>query len=178
VTHATSNNTVDTQTGAAQFSVSGDSSLLFAPGSIEPPILFSLVWVDRKGNVQPVKTKPGPVSWPRISTDGKRIFLSETYVEKDIWVFDPVRETLDRLTSDGESRFAMPSPDGSRIAFASAQSGTTRVYLKPMDSGETSPLTEGPYDLLGPGRRTGKNWLSCAAILKQVPLVTVSGLFP
>ena len=38
-----------TWTGAAQFSVAENGTLLYAPGSIEPPLFSALVWYDRNG---------------------------------------------------------------------------------------------------------------------------------
>ena len=54
VTHALQGGAAVTWSGAAQFSVSNDGSLFYAPGSIEPPVVSSLVWVDRTGKVTPV----------------------------------------------------------------------------------------------------------------------------
>lgn len=48
-----------TWTGAAQFSVAENGTLLYAPGSIEPPLFSALVWYDRNGKPSPVTgTRP------------------------------------------------------------------------------------------------------------------------
>src|SRR5262249_9108353 len=64
-------------TGAAQFSVSTPGSLLYAPGSIEPPPLFSLAWVDRQGRTTLLGTKPMSHLVMRVSPDGKQVLFNE-----------------------------------------------------------------------------------------------------
>src|SRR5262249_44477485 len=54
VTHALYGEALITWTGVAQFSVATNGSLVYAPGSIEPPALSQLVWVNRTGAVTPV----------------------------------------------------------------------------------------------------------------------------
>ena len=73
VTHATHGVAAVTWSGAAQFSVSTNGTLMYAPGSIEPPLLSSLLWVDRTGKVTPVPgMKPMYRFAARVSPDGKK----------------------------------------------------------------------------------------------------------
>ena len=146
VTHSAYFGSNDTTTGAAQFSVSDNGSLLYAPGSIEPPYQDRLVWVDQSGKVTPLGTKPMSHISARVSRDGTRVAFGEYYVEKDIWVFDTVRQTLARQTFEGQNVYPIWSPDGSRLAFRSDRSGPIRVYIKEVTSPDAMVLSNGPLD--------------------------------
>ena len=140
-----------TWTGAAQFDVSESGSLLYAPGSIEPPQLSSLVWVDRQGNVTPVTgMRPMARFGARVSPDGRRIASSELYVNKDVWIFDTARGTEERATDQGQNAFPIWSPDGARMAFRSDRAGPLRIYLSSgTGSRDVRELTLGPFDVPG-----------------------------
>jgi serine/threonine-protein kinase len=149
VTHALYGAAGVTWTGAAQFSIAGNGTLAYAPGSIEPPQLSALAWVDRSGTVTPVPGMRGMSRFaPRVSPDGKQIAFSENHLNKDVWVFDTVRGTEDRATYEGQNTFPIWSPDGSRIAFRSDRAGPLRIYLSQgVSSREVVELTSGPYDV-------------------------------
>jgi len=150
VTQALYGSAAVTWTGAAQFSVTENGTLFYAPGSIEPPLLSALVWVDRTtGKVTPLPgMKPMFHFATRFSPDGKRIAVSDLYVNKDVWVFDMARETEDRATYEGQNAFPIWSPDGSRMAFRSDRSGPLRIYLsKDWASRDVTPITSGPLDV-------------------------------
>ncbi|PYS43389.1 MAG: hypothetical protein DMG14_01055, partial [Acidobacteria bacterium] len=100
VVSATYGRNVDATTGAAQFTVSETGTLVYAPGSIDPPILSPVVWVDRKGTAAPIAARPMSRLSVRVSNDG-RIAFSENYVDRDIWILDPIRGTQERQTSEG-----------------------------------------------------------------------------
>ena len=140
-----------TWTGAAQFDVSESGSLLYAPGSIEPPQLSSLVWVDRQGNVTPVTgMRPMARFGARVSPDGRRIASSELYVNKDVWIFDTARGTEERATDQGQNAFPIWSPDGARMAFRSDRAGPLRIYQSSgTGSRDVRELTLGPFDVPG-----------------------------
>jgi len=135
--------------GTAQFSIAGNGTLIFAPGSFEPPLVSSLAWVDRAGKVTPVAgMRPMSRFAPRLSPDGKQIAFSENHVNKDIWIFDTVRGTEDRSTYEGQNTFPIWTPDGTRIAFRSDRAGPLRIYLpKTLNSRDVTELTMGPYDV-------------------------------
>jgi serine/threonine-protein kinase len=156
VTHAVAGVGVAATTGAAQFSISENGSLLYAPGSIEPALENSVVWVDRHGNVTPVGTRPMSHGSVRVSPDGKMAAVTEYYVDRLIWVFDLVRGTQERQTFDNHSADGVWSPDGQRLAFRSNSSGPTRLYLKSLGSPDPVPLTPGPLDYAGSFTADGK----------------------
>jgi len=150
---------VDDWTGAAQFSTARNGSMAFAPGEIEPQRPFSLVWVDRHGKVTPLGYKPVAFSPSRVSSDGRRVAFTECCQgTEDIWVFDTVRQLLERQISEGQSFRPIWSPDGSRIAFRSNRDGPTRIYVKDVDSPGLTPITPGPHDEPGSWTPDGKEF--------------------
>jgi eukaryotic-like serine/threonine-protein kinase len=161
VTHSLYGNAAITWTGAAQFSVAENGSLFYAPGSIEPPLLSSLVWIDRSGNATPITgMRPTLHFAARVSPDGKRIGFGELYVNKDIWVFDIARGTEDRATYEGQNAFSIWSPDGARMAFRSDRTGPLRIYLTTdANARNVVDLTMGPFDVPSSWTPDGKTLL-------------------
>src|SRR5688572_1993514 len=149
VTHALYGNAAVTWSGAAQFSVADNGTLIYAPGSIEPPLLSSLNWSDSKGNITPI-SGPRPMTRfaARVLPDGKRLAFSELHLNKDIWVFDPARGTEDRATFEGQNAFPIWSPDGSHFAFRSDRAGPQQIYLGDVNNiRNVKQLTPGPFDV-------------------------------
>src|SRR5206468_155931 len=83
-------------TGAAQFSVSRDGSLVYVTGGTGSFENRSLVWVDRQGREQPINLPPRAYALPRISPDGTRVALFITDQDQDIWILDLPHLTLSR----------------------------------------------------------------------------------
>jgi len=158
VTHALYGNAAVTWSGAAQFSVDDNGTLIYAPGSIEPPLLSSLNWSDSKGNITPI-SGPRPMFRfaARVLPDGKRLAFSELHLNKDIWVFDPARSTEDRATFEGQNAFPIWSPDGSRMAFRSDRAGPLAIYMaQGIGSRDVVQLTPGPLDVPSSWTADGK----------------------
>jgi serine/threonine-protein kinase len=146
VTHAEYGGANAAVTGAAQFSLSGNGTILYAPGSIEPPFERDLVWVERTGKAVPVTAKPLAVfNFVRLSPDGKRVIFSEYHVKKDFWVFDLATETVDRQPTQGQNFNPVWSPDGDRIAFRSDRAGPTAIYVQDLNTSNVVQLTPGGF---------------------------------
>jgi len=131
-------------TGAAQFSVSREGSLVYAIGGEGNFENRSLVWVDRQGREQPVNAPSRAYAYPRISPDGSKVALAISDQEQDIWVLDFAHSTLDRLTF-GPSVETNPawSADGRRVLFSSSRGGIPNVYSQSIDhSGSAEQLTK------------------------------------
>jgi dipeptidyl aminopeptidase/acylaminoacyl peptidase len=80
-----------------------------------------LVWVDRKGAIEPLPTPARAYLQPTLSSDGRRVAVTiEDSSNTDIWLADVARGTLTRMTfHSGEDFNAVWSPDGTRLVFSS-----------------------------------------------------------
>jgi eukaryotic-like serine/threonine-protein kinase len=125
--------------------VSSTGSLVYLPESASAPE-GSLVWVDRKNQVQPLGAPPRRYSSPELSPDGKRVAVSIfTGNHVDIWVYEIPHGTLTRLTFDENSTAPLWSADGKRIAFRSTLGVASGIRSKPADgSGTEETLASGP----------------------------------
>jgi len=132
--------------GAVEFSLSLDGSLVYAAGEPQSGVARSLVWVDREGQEEPVTAvPPRTYNYPRISPDGTRVALEVRDQEEDIWIWDLTRETLTRLTFDpGSDYYPVWAPDSQRVAFSSRREGGRRnLFWKAAEgTGSVERLTE------------------------------------
>jgi Tol biopolymer transport system component/predicted Ser/Thr protein kinase len=106
------------------FAASAEGSIAYLPAGQNLPGLQRLVWLDRAGRETPAGLDPGPFTRVSLSPDGTRLALAMTdRGNTDIWVADPERRTMSRLTIEPTIE-AMPtwSPDG-RVAFRSEREG-------------------------------------------------------
>ncbi len=125
-------------TGAANYAVSRQGTLLYVPGGVgAQTTLRSLVWVDRKGHEEPIKAPLRDYGPPRVSPDGTRLAMQILEPDNsDIWIWDLARETLRRLTfAPGTDGLPLWTPDGRRIIF------------------NVGPITFGRAEPVQPGRR-------------------------
>ena len=175
VTHATYEQGTNSTTGAAQYSVSASGTLLYAPGGIEPPIPYSLVWADRKGNTTPVGTDPMSHLSVRLSPNGKDVLFNEYYVQADLWIYDTTRGVKSRETFEGQNAFPVWAPDGSAIAFRSDRSGPSAIYYKKLNGQAITQLTSGPNDTPNVFTPDGKELAFVRA--RPVGTDTVSNIF-
>jgi predicted Ser/Thr protein kinase len=125
---------------AGGFSVSASGRLTYRTGS---PGQHQLVWFDRTGKQLGVVGEPdsAKLQSPEISPDGRRLAVDRTVNgNTDIWLVDVVRGGQDRFTFDPTpDGFPLWSPDGTKLAFSSAQKGPYNIYLKA--SSRTNPET-------------------------------------
>jgi eukaryotic-like serine/threonine-protein kinase len=135
-------------TGAAQYSVSSTGTLVYVAGGVSSS-QSRMVWVSRNGEEQPLLAAPHSYQFPRVSPDGRRVAVTIVEQDQQIWVYDTARDTLTRLTFEGNTNSNVTwSPDGRRIAFASNQAhpGTLNSFWRASDgSGSTERLTTSDY---------------------------------
>jgi predicted Ser/Thr protein kinase len=120
--------------GTANYGFSDGGMLAYVSGGAAAS-KRTLVWVDRKGNEEPLKAPPNPYSDPRISPDGTKLALTNlTEGNSDIWIWDLARKNMIRLTSHEASEL-LPTwtPDNRRILFSSSRNGWNDIFWKRAD---------------------------------------------
>ena len=126
--------------GLLDFDVSTDGTLFYQ--TVSSATDRRLVWVDRQGREESLGAPARQYVYPRISPDGNRVALDVNMAgfERDIWIWDRRRETLELFTKDpAHNPLVAWSPDGRNLAFGSERSGVSNVYLQAAD-GSGEPL--------------------------------------
>lgn len=127
----------DPNTGAAQFAIAQDGTLIYVNG-VPSAGLRRLMWVTRDGAVQPIDLTPDVFNDPSVSPDGTRAALLVGPIgHGDIWIYDFRQTTFTRLTTDGRSATPVWSPDGQSIYYVSIDTSKrqTTVFRKSADGG-------------------------------------------
>jgi serine/threonine-protein kinase len=123
----------DNFTGAANFGVTMDGTLVYLRGGAET-FKNSLVWVDRDGREELIDAPARNYIYAQLSPDGTRVALDSRDEENDIWTFDLARGTLQRVTFDPDlNRAPVWSPDGRRVAFTRELDGGEAAYWQAAD---------------------------------------------
>ena len=146
--------------GAADFGVSQNGSLVYVPATAAASTGRMLVWVNRQGQEQELPVTPAAYESPRISPDGRYVAVEVRSENTDVQVYDLQRNTPTRLTFDaGNDGFPLWMPDGQRVLFRSNRDGAPNVYAKAADgTGQVERLTTSdenhyPDDLTTDGER-------------------------
>jgi serine/threonine-protein kinase len=137
-------------TGAGQFSFSAEGQLVYVPGYARA-VETSLVWVDRRGNVQPATAErsayvvgPGGSGGVGILPDGRSAILAiQGSTTQDLWRIDFLRGARTRLTFEKDNNFPVLSPDGGRVAFSSNRLGRYNLFVASTTGGPAERLTTG-----------------------------------
>jgi serine/threonine protein kinase/Tol biopolymer transport system component len=149
----------ESSAGRGAFSVSAGGTVAYRVGGVS----VELAWFDRTGRMLARAAEPDTaqqVVGARLSPDGSRIALDRMVDgNRDVWVLDPSRGSLTRLTSDpGGDGLPVWSPDGQRVAYESLRQGVWNLYVRPAGgqaSGERikqSPKHQIPLDWSSDGR--------------------------
>lgn len=135
-------------------------------------------WVDPGGKKEPLRARPGDYRFPSLSPDGKRVAL--TVAEggsQDVWVYDPQREAMTRLTFGGGVYFSpIWSPDGQFVVFFSVGKGIFQARAD--GAGQPQALTQNrleqyPWSFTPDGKRLA--YFESAGGLFQIWTVPLEG---
>jgi eukaryotic-like serine/threonine-protein kinase len=148
VMQATNSEISTYDSGAAQVAVSGTGTLAFVEGGEFPDENGRLVWVDRRGNVEPMTVDAKSYRWPRLSPDGWQISVHTAQSQLRVWVHDTrIAKSLIPVTNpEITARAALWTRDGSRLVFRAAPDGRRGLFWARPDGTEQPQLlisTEG-----------------------------------
>ena len=114
----------DPVANGAQYDVSRTGTLVYRRRGGDSSA--TVQWLDTTGKQEPLLARPGAyVGTPRVSPDGKRIAITiQDGSNQDIWVYEPERDAMTRLTSGG-GIFANPvwTRDGRHVVYGMLGSG-------------------------------------------------------
>jgi len=157
----------DPTTGVADVCSAETGTLVYRRGSgVAGPGVRAIQWVDGVGKKEPLRAKPGAYSYLRLSPDGKRLsFVLTEGANTDVWVYDPQRDAMTRLTFGGSDyRSPIWTPDGRYIVFGTFTGGM--FWVRADGAGQLHPLTQGhdgqePYSITRDGKWLAyMNWSS------------------
>jgi hypothetical protein len=135
-------------TGAAQFVLGREGTLVYAPGGPGDSPSAPAVRRDRKGQVQPAFRAPVRCENLTVAPDGERIAFTIVDAQNEVGVYDLRNSTLTRLTFDAaEDVYPIWTRNGQMITFVSSRDGPLNLYQKAADgNGPETRLTRSPYD--------------------------------
>jgi serine/threonine protein kinase/Tol biopolymer transport system component len=147
-------------TTGAEYSFSAAGSL--AHISARRQFEGRLVWVDRKGTIEPLPVPPRNYSRPSLSPDGRRIAVENWADTYEIWIYDLERGTLSRFsTEEGSSQAPIWTPDGKRLTYQGYRAGFRNLFWKPADNtGDEERLTEGENGQVANSWSPDGKWLA------------------
>jgi len=136
--------------GLADLAFSGTGAMVYVPGGVTGAG-SNLAWMDRKGTAQSLPAPLREHGNLRLTPDGQHVAVEiATGVQRDIWVYEPARNTLTRLTFEGANQSPVWTPDGRWLSYISDEAGTPQAYVRPFPGpgGKWQISTDGANRLL------------------------------
>ncbi len=120
--------------GGAQVGFSETGVLAYWQGTGASGAEYTLTWVDREGNTEPLSFPPRGYNRPRISPEEDRIAVDIADGEgTHIWILDIETSTSQRLTFEGTNIYPVWSPDGEWVYFDSNRGGDRDIWKRRTD---------------------------------------------
>lgn len=119
----------------AELDISDDGTFVYLAGGRDW-LPTGLVWVDRSGNESQVDVKPANYDVPRFSPVSGLLsvnILNSDDGNRDVWLLDPVRGTLQRVTSSPASDQAGAWTPGGRLVTGSQRGSPPDIFWRPAD---------------------------------------------
>jgi eukaryotic-like serine/threonine-protein kinase len=131
---------ISSWTGYADFAFSDTGTLVYISGGPHPASA-TLASVDRFGNSKPLLDDKRAFRVPRVSPDGRQIAVTLADQQVDVWTYDLVHRTLNRMT-DSPSWDAYPlwQPRVPWMTFSSMRDGLAAIYRQDLRSGAVEKL--------------------------------------
>jgi Tol biopolymer transport system component/predicted Ser/Thr protein kinase len=115
-------------TNAPDLSLSRNGTLVYRAGASGVAATSTLEWIEASGKRSPLLSKPGVYSAPRISPDGRKIaLLVNEGGSQDVQVYDPQRDSFNKLTFNGANVTPMWNADGRFVLFGNLVVKWTRA---------------------------------------------------
>ncbi len=132
-----------TNVTGSEYSFSAGGSLAYVPARRQ--FEGRLVWVDRKGTVEPLPAPPRNYAHPSLSPDGQLIAVTNWASTYEIWIYDLKRGGLSQfVTEGGTSQNPIWTPDGKRLTYQGYRAGFRNIFWKRADGGgDEERLTAG-----------------------------------
>jgi serine/threonine-protein kinase len=150
------NTTADS--GAGQFAIAAQGTLVYVTGGVQRSDPSEIVWVDRAtGAAVPVGVPQGPYGAPRLSPGGTRVLMFSGATSGDggnrLWVYDLSRRTHTAVTpKDERIVWGIWSADGTRVAYERLNAGRGTLYSRTADgAGQATPVAKARPAFQTPG---------------------------
>ena len=127
--------------GATHCAISNDGTLVYLAGVFEDK--STLIWLDRTGRAEQLQFPAKTYGTFGLSPDGKHVAINVYNTKWEVWIFDLLRGSRSKLTTEGTNRGAVWTPDGRWVTFRSDRAGAWDIFVQAADgSGEIKQLTK------------------------------------
>jgi len=134
-----------------RFAVSHNGTLIYSPVDDANILATSrtVVWVDRRGNLEPVVEERSSWAQPRLSPNGRRLLLRKVATpDCSLWTYDLQRLTLTRISFDEDTHDPLWDPSGDAVVYAGGLEPTRVLHRIDADgSGTPEPFAAGDVSL-------------------------------